>query len=948
MNAKRPAPPGQRSRVAPPGQRSRVAPPPDQSPQNIKDVVFDPITMLLWKLLAVFHDVIHDFGLSIERMSSIVLYINHMAEELRERAPQANAEGGRSRKTMRGGLYKKRIISSIRKPSPLLQKRMSRQVLQPNTGRENNNDRNLLFDENVNVYVRFDNLYITQNNNIAIMAVYDNDIALELFVNINKLLDQLKLFVILQAISRLEGENTEITGAMIVHSIQDLIHQVDQMEQANAAEQEGYSEHSPETFQNTKIFITFILNNMIRVFTTLSSRRRHAPDGDGAVENGDGVNDNIIDDYLDRERPYFYLNLFNSQMVHETTRMIIIRKVMDQTAVVTDDDIDAIFRAFHNPLIGGRLRGSKKHSNIMYGGTKLSLAAFRTKTGDSRGELIQLLNDWNDIFNSDISKPEKATQSINFYHDRLVMPQVVDAAGRINDQRLIRKLCEMRFSQLKKDIQLLNRQRTNPSNERFTRSASVDHDAIIIQKMNVFMEQTKSDFDSLITEEQIADQQQQAAQAAAPLPLAQRNVVYQISKIIAKKGLEYARNALTEIQNDVYAMLPNLQVFVGIAREYLNNILDPNGLFNNLPVINIPNLLPIERDKYNNLINELYLLGLIYRHTGDRGLPDIDSRLFNYFKINYLENRVRDPNGYPSIQFFNNENSQQLYNRVQANHVGYRVINNSVSSGVKPLIDRAAVCTTSSRIDAMGSFGSCSSTRRDNEEYYSMGVNIRSSDNRSYYSAITRVTTEQRKSKATVVNMFNIGAIVMNSLNENIDLQTNPTILSANNVFKRSINEIMRIWKSNPATDPTLLWNALETNENFMSMMNQISQKGIGDIYQEFGGVVADAGYINPPNSIQLILNSKTTLFLAGDRPSAIRAMLFPMYSLIPTDLLRGGSFVVGYGNDTNSFLLVSNRDGRIVIPQQLGGGSHNRIQPITNKRHRKMIPYKHNKTKKR
>lgn len=139
---------------------------------------------------------------------------------------------------------------------------------------------------------------------------------------------------------------------------------------------------------------------------------------------------------------------------------------------------------------------------------------------------------------------------------------------------------------------------------------------------------------------------------------------------------------MLEIHDEVYATLPKIQQFVDIARGYLDNILDPNGVFNNLPDINIQGLLPLERDKYNNLIHELYLLGLIYRHTGDRGLPDIDSRLFNYFKINYLENRVRDPNGYPSIQFFNNENSQQLYNRVQANHVGYRVINNSVSSGV--------------------------------------------------------------------------------------------------------------------------------------------------------------------------------------------------------------------------------------------------------------------------
>lgn len=925
--------------------RQRVTPP-EQEPQNIKEVVFDPITMLLWKLLAVFHDVIHDFGLSIERMSSIVLYINHMADELRQRELPVIAQGGSSRKTMKGGVYK-RILSSIRIPSsrrilPSISKPLKPLKSNKTTPDIVNIDRNLIYDENVNTYSS-DNLYINQNNYLAILALFGDDNALELFVIINKLIDQLKLFVILQTISIIDGGITEDT---IVRSIRDLINQVNTSQQATG-QLEGVSEHSPETFLRTKTFITFILNNMIHVFTNLCRHRRPAPGGDGAVEDGDGDNEhNIIHDYIDREQPYFYLNLFNSQMVHDTIRMIIIRKVMVPDVVVNHDDINAIFQAFHHPQLGGRLRGSKKHSNIMYGGTKLSLAAFRTRNEGSRRELIELLNAWNTINRTNQTNAQLADSYITFYDQQLVRAQVGEA-GRMNDQRLIRKLCEMRFSTLKKEIQLLNRQRTNPSNDRFTRSARLDHNAIIIQKMNVFMEQTKSDFDSLITEEQIAEQIEQAAEEARPLEREQRNVVYQISKIIAKKGLEYARSALNQIQNEVYDILPNLRQFVGIANTYLQGILSDGVVVNLPPVINIQGLLPLELDKYNNLIHELYLLGLIYKHTGDRGLPDIDSRLFNYFKTNYLENPNRDPNTYRYILFYGNEQSQQMYNQVFRAPNNYRVINNSVSSGVKPLIDRAAVCTTSSRIDAMGSFGSCSSTRRDNEEYYSMGVNIVSLDNRSYYSAITRVTTEQRRSKATVVNMFNIGGIVMNSLNENIDLQTNPTILSANNVFKRSINEIMRIWKSSPVNNPDALWAALETEENFMNMMNQLSQKGIGDIYQEFGGVVADAGYSNHPDDIRRILNNRTTLFLAGDRPSAVRAMLFPMYSLTPTQLLRNGRFVVGYGNDTNSFLVSINTP---LPAQGRRGGSRSRIQHITNKRHRKMISYKHNhnNTKKR
>jgi hypothetical protein len=973
MNAKRhkvaepgpappgPAPPG----PAPPGPAPLGPAPPGPAPLNIKEVIFDPITMLLWKLLAIFHDVIHDFGLSIERMSSIVLYINHMADELRNREPQVIQQGGGARTHMRGGVINQqfKITQQSREiRNRQLQRKKTQRILTPsllpNIVEEINNDRAIIFGENVNIYAinideRIQNLYITQNNTLAIMALFGDDESLELFVVINKLIDELKLFVILQAISRLDDEHNTITEDTIVQSIQDLIVQVEGSQRATGGV--GESEHSPETFTNTQLFIVFILENMRAVFTK-QCRYARPPEADARPPEADArparpdeaaVGD-VVADYLARERPYFYLNLFNSQMVHNTIRIIIIRKVFVRDAVPDDADRTVIINAFNNHQVGGRLRGGKQHSNIMYGGTKISLATFRTRDVDSRRELIELLTTWKAINRDQPDNTSLANLYIAFYDEQLARAQI-GAAGRINDQRLIRKLNEARFSTLKKEIPLLNGQRTAPSNDRATRSATLDHNAIIIKKMDVFMEQTKSDYDSLITEEQVAEEAEEVAEAAQPLPRAQRNAVYQISKIIAKKGLNYAMETLLAIYNDdvnlSYLTLPNIRTFIPIATQYLTNILTEGRPIDPSPNINLPPVThPLELDKYSNLLYELYLLGLIYKHTGDGGLPDIDTRLFNYFKNRYLLPVAA--HRYSDLVFCDNDTSHRIYTNVSRHPANYRVINNSVSGGVKLLINRAAVCTTSSRIDAMGFFGSCSSTRRENEEYYSMNVNIKSSDERSYYSAITKVTTEQRKSKATVTNMFNVGNLVMNSLNEKIDLQTNPTILSANNVFKRSINEIMRIWKSEPAMLPAVLWAALETNKNFTSMMNELSQKGIGDIHQEFGGVVAEAGYINPPQSIVNILNHKISLFLAGDRPSAVRAMLFPMYSLLPEQLLKRGQVIVGYGNDTNSFLVRH----RLIQADVVRGGSRSRIKTIKNKIRRKHISYKHqhNNTKKR
>lgn len=63
------------------------------APENyVNTVTLDPISMISWKLLAVFHDPIHDFGLNIDRMSSIVNYINHLKDLIHQNERHAARE----------------------------------------------------------------------------------------------------------------------------------------------------------------------------------------------------------------------------------------------------------------------------------------------------------------------------------------------------------------------------------------------------------------------------------------------------------------------------------------------------------------------------------------------------------------------------------------------------------------------------------------------------------------------------------------------------------------------------------------------------------------------------------------------------------------------------------------------------------------------------------------
>ena len=51
------------------------------------------ISMLIWMLSAIFHDPIHDFGLTIDRMAKIVMYIDHLIAEGAARGIAQNGGG---------------------------------------------------------------------------------------------------------------------------------------------------------------------------------------------------------------------------------------------------------------------------------------------------------------------------------------------------------------------------------------------------------------------------------------------------------------------------------------------------------------------------------------------------------------------------------------------------------------------------------------------------------------------------------------------------------------------------------------------------------------------------------------------------------------------------------------------------------------------------------------
>jgi hypothetical protein len=978
---------------------------PDEIIGQIKEMILDPITMLLWKLLAVSHDIIHDFGLNIDRMSSIVLYINHMVEQLGLRTRLSPQDGGFITRKMINAEIQRRKKKGLRLFNQDQATTKINQVYEyadrEYTDREEIIERNaikeiLLIQADMPGEDQFELQYqqiLNYNSCVAILNNSNNPNSgrmLELFVHMNQLIEQIKLFVVFQIFDDHGidgGQHPDITRERVIASINGLYNLI------------RFNIHVLPEFSGTKDVILEILQMMKHIYIQLSNIQ--PPEYGEMNEREEQAQFDFAGFFFRRYKQgntsSLYLDLFKGPLLHNILRIFLLNYFRVGRNVNNETHIAYIVTKLliqRDILGGGARRGTAKrgttkcgttkrcsvrHHYKMYGGSML-LSTFRTIEMGSRNDLADTLIQWESVIYRGVlppPPPNQLAQIVNSYIDffkRMILPSA-DAVRQL-DPRLIRKLNIVTFGKLKDTIPLLHRKYLEQvgvavaGNQliRMTRGALTDYGVELVKKMNDFMNQTKTDFDGLIAEEVAANEADAAAAAAAPVPRQHRIAVQRVSLLIAKKGLQHARDILTNLNLVVgqqpHAMLPQLDRFLPLALNYIGSILLPGPALA-APAILMPAFagggvlptVPKEYDKYNNLMFELYLLGLIYRHTGNGGLPDIDSRLIDYYRTQYL-NRA-NVNGevaeYTDLVFCDNLKAQTIFQRVKTDPRLFRVINNSVSRLVKELVDESTACPSSSKCDAMGSFGGCSSDSQRNE-FCSMGVVIRDNMNVSNYMALTEITQERGNYFVKVVNQFNLGGLVVNSTHSRIDLQTNPTILSANNVFKKSLDLIVTLWKSNPAITPDDLWASLELDDNFKSLMDSMSQKGIGDIYQELNSIIAEAGYTgNIPQRIFTALQ-KITVGLAGDRPSAIRMMILLMYAPLQDYLMRYGRVIVGYGNDTNSFL-VGHRDciplavGPPLNPRKRGivrvgglGSLRRRVRTIKNK----IYKNRHNKTKKR
>ena len=936
-------------------------------PNNI--IKLDPIAMLIWMLSAIFHDPIHDFGLSIERMSKIVLYIEHLVQEL-----NPIQQGGSMSYKTKGGRWRPpsvRLMSSKRslsnKPpstekshsSPIfhtISKKMKSPTARTNKSlhtnnllhtisenrRKNNQIYKQIYEQNVvfPLPISNDNPYVghyAKAANIAKEMNENNNPMLEMFIQVNHLIDSIKLSLVQHILTI-----GIFTKESLLMCIGDVITQTD------AVVRHDNSEIPEDVFQRTKQLHIFILETMWRLIHCMRIRvpandermrrseehlrrddsvRRSQDRSANARSRSRSPEYNVEEGFIQEQQQFLWLNLLNGSLFEDIMRVIVFGKCI---GIQEAPQIPRLYSLFlqgneqrRNPDQGG---GGRGYQQIMSGGAKMKLASFRERGDDEkRNDLKEILNAWNTLRTQ--VPPADIMSYTRFYTTSINNQR---AENRVSDSRLIRTLDMERFDEVKKKVEYVNRLEELRRNPPARATRSLEDPTTIKDVIDSFMYTVKSDFDSLLAEEQLAIEAEAEAEAAQPITRGQRAVVYKFSKIIAKKGLEYALAELQDIQRmaltqETQIALPNIAAFLPDAIRYIQEDILANpgaqARLNQMDMPDIEDIAYVEKDKYKNLLFQLYLLGLIYKHNGMGGLPDIDSQLAANI-VDTFQTREHQQ-AYEALDYIylDNVQSQLLFQHIRRRPAEWRTINNSVPSGIRTLIQASTVCNVPARVDAAASFGGCDNR---NHEFHSMVMTVMDLEERNIYFT----KHEYNNYKVSIKYNFNLRDLVIGNKIPDINLNTAPNVLSANRVFKEAIDIVLNFWKENKGQIGDGLWGLLELDDKFKQLMSIITKKGKGDIDQENSVLAPNAGYDGNDNRIRPIIAgmvTKNIMFAGGDRPSSVRAINALKYG---RDLLRGGRLVVSYANEQRSFT-IAHRDcipGNIIQRRVVGGSRKRRV----------------------
>lgn len=258
------------------------------------------------------------------------------------------------------------------------------------------------------------------------------------------------------------------------------------------------------------------------------------------------------------------------------------------------------------------------------------------------------------------------------------------------------------------------------------------------------------------------------------------------------------------------------------------------------------------------------------------------------------------------------------------------IINNSAQTkdfwGIRD--ERTVGCSYTTYLDAQGAIsssctsGKLSSTEihenfefsieeNNNENNYYVGGFYKKSKNIGNIIYTTQYAPDVYFTKNIKVNLENLNAIV---------------VLSANNTLKRVMDTLTQIWSSGNNMNWDTRWSYFDDSTRFNTLLSTISEKGVGDFFQEMNVIVRNGGYQK-----QILRPRKGTM---GDRPSGCRGAYYLLNTINPTESIHPICDIGYYSQGDKSISLYYNQ-------QKSKGGKGKRT-----KTHRKVKTNRNRKQK--
>ena len=843
------------------------------SDNYVNTVTLDPISMISWKLLAVFHDPIHDFGLNIDRMSSIVNYINHLKDLIYHNEHVNPSEpsfigGGKkiySPDSTIGTLYlEERNIGFPHELHPdeahIPMHKLYRTLY------SNYIDQRAFYNSKCGTTLTgWANISIEENAT----RVYRLQLYNQFFTNITKLIDLFKLLIVIQVVENHpphDFQYNNVNKLIVLSAFRNLLTAIEE-------EEEGESQFS--NINELKDDLCLLLRVMEILFNTMSSI--------GCTLQLDLLNSSTFNNLV---RIYFSCFFYDKLQFQDVFKDMAHRVNVFYEEETEENDAynfsrDTVYEYEVNGFGGGRKRQDSRRPFILKGGavSGKALKWQTTKVSDPNITriFIPLMNQWclekrsGDVWITDAS-----------YNDAIVLFESLKQC-----ESGLKSNFPILYSKMNKDINYhkLHCDKREDFNIRPPLRNRTTPKFMVITTLRNYMNELVSEVRALEAEIDNQTKRLEAEPQEFAGVKVDTNITNRVSKLFAKKGLQYAMVALSKL-----AALPDEEEeeAKGLAIKYINEIIEKT--YNNKSV----DLLPVVPStvRIHILFHHIKFLGFVYL-ADKKCLPDIDGKLLTCWSE--LCNM--------SFKDYIIQHSDVMDKKVIKRKFGkttLRVINNGIPSVFKSLFDRAEVsCPTSSVCDSMGNFGSCAGTKRKNE-FYGMGINIIDTDGGDFYNVYSKIKNVNILN--IISNNFNLDfgggpEMFIEATYGNVNLNEKPEMLSANNVFRQTLDAIEICFREAPSMSVDDLWIMLESNENFKRIITPTCLKATGDINQEFNSIVNNGGYNSALNQsvTNTINNVNLTLGLAGDRPSAVRMILLALCATNRGELLP--SFVVGYAN---------------------------------------------------